>query len=437
MRKTPHLAFTFCILLGINAVNFYDRQVLGAVQEKVRTEWGLSDSQLGWLGTAFILLYAVVGLPLGRLADRVRRKWLLAAGVGLWSVLTFACGFATSFWALFWLRLGVGIGEATCAPAATSLIGDLVPADRRARAMSVFMLGLPLGLALSFFISGAVAEHRGWRAAFFVAGVPGLLLAVAALFLADPPRGGADPSVADAGGHVSFAAVARRVLGLPTMWWIIVSGALHNFNMYALGTFIASFLTRYHGVGVGRAGAISGLVYGCGALGIFGAGWLGDWAFRRRVSGRLHVAWVGLAAAIPCLLLALEAPRGAVWLCVAGLLPACVLLYAYYGTIYATIQDVVEPAMRGTAMAIYFFAMYCLGAVLGPVATGWLSDALARRAAAADGAAAVTEAHKAVGLHGAMYLIPVLTAALVVVLFAASRTVTRDCLRRTAPRPVT
>jgi MFS family permease len=434
MPKTPHLVFTFCVLVGINTVNFYDRQVLGAVQEQVRTEWGLSDSQLGLLGTAFMLLYAVVGLPLGRLADRSRRKWILAAGVGLWSVLTFASGFATNFWSLFVLRLGVGVGEASCAPTASSLIGDLVPAERRARAMSVFMLGLPLGLALSFFVSGAVAERHGWQAAFFVAGLPGLVLAVAAMFILDPVRGRADPPAAPgaAAEQLPFATVARRVLSLPTMWWIIVSGALHIFNMYALGAFIASFLVRYHEIGVARAGTISGLVYGFGALGIFAGGWLGDRAFRHRVSGRLHVAWVGLAAAIPCLLLALEAPRGAVWLCVAGLLPGCLLLYAYYGTVYATIQDVVEPSMRGTAMAIYFCAMYCLGAVLGPVATGWTSDFLACRAAAADGATAVTEAHKAVGLHGAMYLIPALDAALVVVLFAASQTVTRDYLRRKA-----
>jgi len=214
------------------------------------------------------------------------------------------------------------------------------------------------------------------------------------------------------------------------MWWIIVSGALHNFNMYALGAFISSFLIRYHGLSIGRAGEISALIYGFGALGIFAAGWLGDLAFRRRVSGRLHVAWIGLAAAIPCLLLALEAPPGAVWPCVAGLLPGCLLLYAYYGTVYATIQDVVEPSMRGTAMAIYFCAMYCLGAALGPVGTGWVSDFLARRAAAYDGAAVVSEVHKAVGLHDAMYLIPALDAALVVVLFAASRTVTRDVKRR-------
>jgi MFS family permease len=431
--KSSHLVFTFCVLVGINTVNFYDRQVLGAVQEQFRKEWGLSDSQLGMLGTAFILLYAIVGLPLGRLADRARRKWLLAAGVGLWSALTFASGFATNFWTLLVLRLGVGVGEASCAPAASSLIGDLVPAGRRARAMSLFMLGLPLGLALSFFISGKVAAHHGWQAAFFVAGAPGLVLTVAALFILEPDRGGRAPAQA----ALPFAAVVRCVLRLPTMWWIILSGALHNFNMYALGTFIASFLIRYHELDVARAGSISGLVYGCGALGIFAAGWLGDRAYRRHIRGRLTVAWVGMALAVPCLLLALAAPRGEVALCALGLLPACLLMYSYYGTVYATIQDLVEPSMRGTAMAIYFCAMYCLGAVLGPVATGWTSDFFARRAAAADGSSTVTELHKALGLHGAMYLIPVLAAVLVVVLFAASRTVTRDCLRATADGEVT
>lgn len=420
--KSYHVAFTFCVLVGINTVNFYDRQVLGAVQEQLRKQWDLSDSQLGLLGTSFILLYAVVGLPLGRLADCAPRRWVLAAGVGLWSALTFASGFATNFWALFVFRLGVGVGEAGCAPAASSLIGDLVPAERRARAMSVFMLGLPLGLALSFFVSGKVAEVYGWQGAFFVAGVPGLVLAVAALFMLEPSRGATAATVAP-----PFGVVVRRVLGVPTMWWVIVSGALHNFNMYALGTFIASFLFRYHRLDVARAGSVSGLVYGCGALGIFAAGWLGDWAFRRHVRGRLTVAWLGLAASVPCLLLALSAPRGDVALCVLGLLPGCLLMYSYYGTVYATIQDIVEPSMRGTAMAIYFCAMYCLGAVLGPVATGWASDSLARRAAAADGAAVVTELHKAVGLHDAMYVIPALCVVLVAVLFAASRTVARDC----------
>lgn len=442
MPKPSHVVFTFVVLVGINTMNFFDRQVLPAVQEKIRKEWHLTDTQLGWLGTAFILLYAVVGLPLGRLADKWNRRWLLAAGVALWSLTTVTSGLATGFWMLFVMRLCVGIGEATCAPTASSLIGDLAPARKRARAMSLFMLGLPLGLALSFFVSGAVAQRYNWQMAFFVAGLPGLVLAVAALFILDPPRGRTEPKAEPEIGDVpdptpvappaTFLEVARHILRMPTIRLIIISGALHNFNMYALGTFVASFLTRYHKVSVAEAGSVSGLVYGCGALGLFVAGWLGDWAFRRGPSGRLHVAWIGLALAVPCLLFALAAPPGQLWLCVAGLLPGCLLLYTYYGTVYATIQDIVEPAHRGMAMAIYFCAMYLLGAVLGPVATGWTSDYFAREAMAADGASTLSEWHKAVGLHHAMYLIPILDAALVVVLFVAARTVTRDYARRMA-----
>src|SRR5437588_3160538 len=126
----PRLMFTLAVLVGINTMNFFDRQILPAVQEKIRKDWELSDSELGWLGTAFILLYAVVGLPLGRLADVGRRKWILAVGVGVWSLLALGSGFAWSFWSLFVLRLGVGVGEASCAPTSTSVIGDLVPPER-------------------------------------------------------------------------------------------------------------------------------------------------------------------------------------------------------------------------------------------------------------------------------------------------------------------
>jgi MFS family permease len=424
---TPRLVFTLGVLLAINTMNFFDRQILAGVQESIRKEWGLSDSQLGYLGTAFILVYAAIGVPLGRLADLWRRKWILAIGVGVWSLLTFASGLAWNFWSLFVMRLGVGVGEASCAPAANSLIGDLVPADRRARALAVFMLGLPLGLGLSLIVSGTVAKHRGWQEAFYVAGVPGLLLAGLACFILEPARGGASPGMGTTSVHLPFVAVARQLLGLPTLWWIIASGALHNFNMYALGQFLVSMLIRYHGLDIAQAGRIAGMIFGVGALGIFAAGWLGDRAFRLRgARGRLNIAWIALAAAVPCLLLGLAAPAGNVWMCAIWLLLAYMLMYTYYGTVYATIQDIVEPTLRGTAMAIYFCAMYFLGAVLGPVATGWVSDYFARQAAERDQAATVAEAHKAIGLHDALYLVPALGVVLVVVLFAASRTVRGD-----------
>jgi MFS family permease len=426
----PRLVFALAVLLGINTMNFYDRQVGAAVQEKLKEEWKLTDSQLGELGTAFILLYAVIGLPLGRLADTWRRNLILALGCGLWSLLTFGSAFATGYWSMFAMRLGVGVGEASCAPAANSLIGDLVPAERRARALSVFMIGLPVGLALSSFLSGSLAQRFGWWWAFYVAGTPGMLLAVAALFIVEPARGAADHRGLPTASSLSFLAGVARLFRMPTMWWIIASGALHNFNMYALGNFLASLLKRYHQVTLEQSGQITGLVQGCGALGIFVAGWLGDRAYRRGVSGRLHVAWIGLAVAVPCLFMALAVPRGQIWSCAAWMLPGYGLLYFYYGTVYATIQDIVEPVLRGTAMAVYFCGQYLLGAALGPVATGWISDYFARRTAAADGSSTVTPLHLALGLHNAMYVVPILDLVLAFVLIAASLTVKKDYLRR-------
>ncbi len=470
----PRVLFTLAVLLGINTMNFYDRQVQAAVQEQLKTNWGVQDSILGYLGSAFIILYAVVGLPFGRLADVGNRRLILAGGVAVWSVLTFGSGLAWGFVSLFVLRLGVGVGEATCAPASNSLIGDLVPPEGRSRALSVFMIGLPLGLALGSYFSGLIAQHFSWQAAFYVAAVPGLLLAVAALFITEPPRGAADarahvpvqqerrsfPALAQApppGGsgsdgfdgpgpdrgasdaqahvpvrqeHQSFLTVARTVLSLPTVWLIIASGALHNFNMYALGGWLASLLQRYHSVNASQAGAIVGLAQGAGIVPLFLAGWLGDRAFRRGVSGRLHVAWVSLALTVPTLFLTLAAPPGEVWLCAAWLVPSYALLYTYYGTVYATIQDIIEPHLRGLAMAIYFFAMYLLGGVLGPLVPGLMSDRIALQHSAAEGLTAPTPLHRAIGLHDAMYLVPVLDAILVVVLIAAALTVKRDYLRR-------
>lgn len=421
------VAFTLGVLLAINTMNFFDRQIFPAVQEKVRVQWTLSDTELGWLGTAFILIYAVIGLPLGHLADVWNRKWILALGIAVWSAMTLGSAWAWGFWSLFFLRMGVGVGEASCAPAASSLIGDLVPAERRARAMGVFMFGLPLGQALSFIVSAWVAQHWGWQMAFIVAGIPGLVLAIVVLFTFEPRSVRARSQAPHLRSQIRGPQSAIQVvLRSTTMWWIILSGAIHNFNMYGLGMFLASYLRRYHQVSLETAGLVSGLVYGFGALSIYAAGWLGDRAFRRHAAGRLNVAWLALIPATPLLLLALNAQPGRLWLCALWLLPACMSLYAYYGVVYAAIQDLIEPRLRGMAMAIYFCAMYLLGAVWGPIVTGAASDFFARRAA---GLATLTEAHKAQGLHDAMFLMPLLNILLVLVLLAASRTVAGDLQR--------
>src|SRR6266542_5942147 len=182
-------AFALLVLFAINLMNFFDRQIIGGVGEGIRREWGLSDTALGLLGTVFTLLYAVVGLPLGRLSDRMQRRKILSAGVFVWSLLTAVSGMARSFSQLIVARLGVGVGEATCSPASTSLIGDLFPTTMRARAVAIWMLGLPLGLGLANGAGGWILQNWGWRNAFYVAAVPGIVCAAAALRIREPERG--------------------------------------------------------------------------------------------------------------------------------------------------------------------------------------------------------------------------------------------------------
>jgi len=417
--------YILSVLFCLNALNFYDRQILGAVTEPVRRELNLNDTQMGLLATVFTLVYAVVGIPLGRLADHWKRTHLLALSLAAWSLLTGASGFVRGYWGLLGTRLGVGIGEAACAPAANSLIGDLFPPQQRARALSIFMLGLPVGLFFCYWISGWLAQTYGWRTAFYVAAVPGLILAALTWRLREPTRGATD-GVAIAGRRRPGSPWAI-VFRIPTLGWIILSGALFNFNLYAVNAFTVSFLVRYHQVSVREATWITAWVLGAvGVLGLLIGGWASDRLSRARPAGRLQLAAVAMLISAPCLLLALRQPSGAVigFTLFMGL--GSMLLFIYYSCVYPAIQDVVEPTLRGTAMALYFFAMYVLGGSVGPVATGALSDYGARQAMRAAGETVISEPFKAAGLHAAMHVIPVLSFLLVIVLFAAARTVGSD-----------
>ena len=429
--------YALWVLFAINAMNFFDRQIGGALAEPIRKEWNLSDSALGALGTAFTLLYALVGIPLGRLSDRTARKRILGLAVLVWSLLTSLSALTRSYGQMFATRLGVGVGEAACAPAATSLIGDLVPPARRARAMSIFMLGLPIGIALSYLVSSFIAHAWGWRAAFLIAGIPGVFCAIAAMFIHEPERGLAENIAEDK--TVSAArhkgSPWRVLLSIPTMWWLILSGALHNFNMYALGSFIAPLLMRYHGATLRQAGLLAMASYGLSGIpGLLIGGALADRLSQQRKNGRLIVGAISMLISVPLLLLALSQPARhplAFVLLAAG---GCMAMYVYYSSVYATLHDVVEPALRGTAMALYFFAMYVLGASFGPLVTGMASDFFTRRAAVAAGTTVFTtrslEPFRGQGLHAAMYLIPILSFLLTLVLFAGSMTVAGDMDKR-------
>jgi MFS family permease len=422
VRQTA--TFAILTLFLINILNFYDRNVAGAVVEPMRKEFHLNDFEIGLLTTAMTVLYAIIGVPLGRIADVWSRRRLLAWGVAVWSALTAFTYFAGNYAMLLISRLGVGVGEATCAPTATSWLGDLVPPQRRARVLGLFMLGVPVGGALSYFFSGPVAHAYGWRVAMIVAAAPAILLIPALLVLHEPVRGASE-------GHHDTAPAGSMwvVLKIPTLWWIIASGALVNFNMYAIGTFMPAMFGRIYHLNVGQAGIQTGIVYMIGGVagGLLG-GFSGDHIIRSSKNGRL---WMCAAFAF------LGAPFGYYASIAAGLTVAVILwtvlygsLNTYYGLVYSSIQDIVAPAQRGTTMALYFMAMYLCGASFGSVITGGLSDHYARLAANAAGSAVITEAARATGLQQAMVVIPIVNLGLAFVLFMGSRTILADIARR-------
>ena len=429
MNSKKSAYYALAVLFVINALNFFDRQIIGAVGEPIRKEFGLDDTALGALNTAFTLIYAFVGLPLGRLADKFSRKYILSFGVFFWSLFTALSSVTTSFWQIFALRIGVGIGEASCAPAANSMIGDYFPSEKRAKAISIFMLGLPVGLALSFAISGSVAQKYGWRMAFLVAGLPGLICVILALFIKEPKRDLQE--ITETQAKQSSFSTYKLLLSSPTMRWLIISGAIHNFSLYALSAFITPYMMRFHGLNIQEANFRSMIIYGFVSLpGLLLGGVLGDFAKSKRKNGALLVVSISTLVSIPFFFFALQAESGNINIFLILMGVSVAMMYFYYSIVYSTIADISKPEMRGSAMAIYFMAMYLLGASFGPYVVGLVSDYFSQQAAITAGISVLTkesiEPFRAIGLRSAMYIVPILSSVLMFVLFAASRTVKKD-----------
>jgi predicted MFS family arabinose efflux permease len=366
------------LLFLVNLLNYIDRYVITLLFPQLKAEFALSDARLGLLATAFLLVYTAASPAIGLLADRVPRKGLVAGGIALWSLATAAAAFAGSYATLFATRALVGVGEATFGTIGPTWIADLVDRSRRARALTVFYVGMPVGSALGYILGGLVGAAWGWRAAFLVAGLPGLALAVAALGLREPVRGATEPRgpAVKPAGRADYAAL----LATPSYLYNMASGALFTFAIGGLSYWMPTFLVRLHDVPAGQAGFTMGAIIVAGGLiGVLAGGWLGDLVQARTPRGYFLVSGAGILLGTPLAVTALVAAHLAVVYWATFL--AIVLIFLNTGPLNAVLVNVTRPEVRATAIAAHVFVIHALGDVISPPLIGLLSDLAGLRAA--------------------------------------------------------
>lgn len=369
------------VLTLINLFNYLDRWIVAALAESMKhSELQLSDTQLGSLMTGFIIVYMIAAPLFGSLGDARSRTRLLSLGVAIWSVATALAGLATSYASLFAARAAVGVGEAAYGTISPALLADYFPRERRGRVFAVFFAAIPIGSALGYIVGGLVDHYFGWRQAFFVAGVPGLVLAALAVRLYDPPRGAQDSaggvtpgSHAVSLGGAARAAYAALVRNRPYVLTVL-GYAAYTFAIGALAFWTPAFLERTRGIPQARATVQFGaVVVATGFIGTYVGGWIGDYFLRVSRQAYLWVSGVVTLVAAPLTLIALAAPRPAVyWPAIVG---AELCLFASTGPINSAIVNVVSPHMRATAVALSIFTIHLLGDVPSPSLVGALSDA--------------------------------------------------------------
>jgi len=377
-----YLRYALGLLTVVYIVNFVDRQILAILLQSIKADLGLSDFQLGLLGgTAFGLFYATMGVPIARLADVYSRKGVMAICLTIWSVMTALCGAATGFWSLLLVRVGVGVGEAGGSPPAHSMISDYFPAERRGTALGIFSLGVPLGILVGFMIGGWLDETLGWRWAFAVVGLPGVLLAaIVALTLREPQRGQSEVGVRSAAPVAAPSAgeTARFLWRSRSFRHASLGSALYAFVGYSVTNWAPPFLIRSHGMSVGEVGTWLALIIGIGGgLGIYLGGWASD---RLSVDDARYRMWVPAAAmilSVPFSFVIYTTPNTV--LALAMLIPPTLLGLMYQAPALALVQSLATPSMRATAGAILLLVINIIGLAMGPAVTGLISDLLQPR----------------------------------------------------------
>ncbi len=373
-RPRPGYAWYVVGLLMLAYVSsFIDRQTLFLLVGPIRRDLGISDFQMSLLmGLSFALFYSILGLPIGRLADRVSRRAIIGIGTAIWSVMTAGCGLAATYGQLFLARVGVGVGEAALSPPAYSLLADYFPRERLGTAIGVYSLGIYLGSGLSLMLGGWLTAVGSWRSIFVWIGLPGLVLAVLMATIREPGRGAMSPTPSPPAASVRaawryFLAHRRAYLGHHLGFALI---AMVN---YSWAAWVPSFLVRLHGWTTARVGFIYGLWTATfGVAGVVLGGVLGDFLRRRGyLDAKLRVGLIGVAGQVLAGLLFLFAPTG---IMAGALIPSTFFASFGFGAAAAGVQEITPVPMRAQASALYLFFVSLIGLGLGPSFVAWLTD---------------------------------------------------------------
>ena len=370
----PYAYYVLGVLFVVYIFNFIDRQILAILLQPIKEDLQISDTALGFLtGFAFAVFYTFAGLPLARLADRWVRRSLIALSLVTWSVMTATSGLARGFTDLALARIGVGIGEAGATPPAHSLLSDYFPPEKRATALALYASGIYVGVGLGFWLGGWINDAYGWRAAFFVVGLPGVAMALLVrLTVREPARGMSEPQPVSARAY-TMKQTWRFFASLPTGRFLGLAAGFHAFVGYGLGAWIPAFFVRLHHMTPGELGLwLSWITAIGGASGSFLGGWIADRWVRHEPRARIYVSVVGVLSTIPFIVASvLLADRR---LALLSYLPAIMCSTLWLGPSFAIVQDLVPPAMRAMASAVFIFILTIIGMGAGPQVVGILND---------------------------------------------------------------
>lgn len=367
------------VLFIVTMLNFLDRQIISILAEPVKRDLGLTDTQIGLMtGLSFAIFYTTLAIPVAALADKWNRSRIIAIAIAIWSAMTVLCGLANNFAQLFLARVGVGVGEAGSAPASHSLIADLFPPERRAGALGILGMSVPIGAFIAYAGGGWVAENFSWRVAFLMAGLPGILIALVIWFTVPDPRGNVSLAAAfkPDPDKVGLKEALRELSSKPAYWHLVAAGVLVQFVSYGLASFYGGLFVRVHEIGYGELGWKLGVMVGIsGGFGAWIGGKAGDYFGKLRPTLPLLVAALVMVVSAPGMIWAIYGPSANIAIMLLAI-PTFAATF-YYGPNFAALQKLASDETRAMAVAIYLLIAGIIGLGIGPVFVGILSDMFA------------------------------------------------------------